>query len=86
MVVRRNEGEFEILENSCGADRRTHLRCSFPLTKGDLTLAAVDLKDKASKKEFLTTFGQITLERRYYYNAKAAGGIYPVDEEWGMEG
>ncbi|MDA7666574.1 UPF0236 family protein, partial [bacterium] len=43
------------------------------------------LKDRASRK-FLTLFGELEVERRYFYNDRQGRGITPLDEAWQMQG
>lgn len=43
------------------------------------------LRERSSKKKFLTIFGEIELSRRYYHCAKGGAGIVALDEAWEME-
>ena len=43
-------------------------------------------KGGAAGKKFLTIFGEVELERRYYHPRGGGGGIVPLDERWDMVG
>jgi len=43
-------------------------------------------KGGAASKKFLTIFGEVELERRYYHPRGGGAGIVPLDERWGMKG